>query len=190
MMWRRTLALLILAATAACAGSAGTTEQTLRFRLREDPPTIDPAFVTDQVSAAVVRRLHAGLVDFDPETLEIVPRVAERWDISDDGTIYTFHLRKGVLFHNGREVTAEDAAWSLRRLVDPATHSQRAWILSPVRGATAFREGQAQDVEGTGTLPSEARGTPGAAPTSCPARGRIRSVRQTRRCVRNMYSTA
>ncbi|MCZ6650834.1 MAG: ABC transporter substrate-binding protein [Acidobacteria bacterium] len=148
MMWRRTLALLILAATAACAGSAGTTEQTLRFRLREDPPTIDPAFVTDQVSATVVRRLHAGLVDFDPETLEIVPRVAERWDISDDGTIYTFHLRKGVLFHNGREVTAEDAAWSLRRLVDPATHSQRAWILSPVRGATAFREGQAQDVEG------------------------------------------
>ena len=121
MMWRRTLALLILAATAACAGSAGTTEQTLRVRLREDPPTIDPAFVTDQVSATVVRRLHAGLVDFDPETLEIVPRVAERWDISDDGTIYTFHLRKGVLFHNGREVTAEDAAWSLRRLVDPAT---------------------------------------------------------------------
>jgi oligopeptide transport system substrate-binding protein len=151
-MPRRTLALLILAITLACAADTGPGDQVVRYRLREDPPTIDPAFVTDQVSAAVVRRLHAGLVDFDAKTLEVIPRVAERWDISEDGLTYTFHLRHGVLFHNGREVTAQDAAWSLQRLVDPATRSQREWILAPIQGAGAFHQGQADGIAGISVL--------------------------------------
>jgi peptide/nickel transport system substrate-binding protein/oligopeptide transport system substrate-binding protein len=142
----------MLFVTLACAGGQAAQEQVLRYRLRQDPPTLDPALVTDQVSAAVVRRIHAGLVDLDPKSMRVVPRVAEGWKISDDGTAYTFRLRPGVKFHNGRTVTAEDAAWSLKRILDPKTRSQRAWILDPVRGAADYAAGRAGDVEGIEVL--------------------------------------
>jgi peptide/nickel transport system substrate-binding protein/oligopeptide transport system substrate-binding protein len=131
-----------------CSGEPAMKEKVFRYRLRQDPPTLDPARVTDQTSAAVVRRIHAGLVDFDPKTMRIVPRVAESWEISGDGTVYTFRLRPDVKFHTGRKVTAEDVAWSLRRILDPRTRSQRAWILDPVVGAAAFADGRSERVEG------------------------------------------
>ncbi len=142
------LLLLLQGLAAGCAGDRAAEEQVLRYRLREDPPTLDPALATDQVSSAVIRRIHAGLVDFDPHTLEVVPRLAERWEISEDGTVYTFHIRERVRFHNGRAVTAADAAWSLRRVLDPRTRSHQGWVIGPVKGAAAFAAGEADDVEG------------------------------------------
>jgi peptide/nickel transport system substrate-binding protein/oligopeptide transport system substrate-binding protein len=145
------LAALTLAGIGACArpsAPAPKTEQVFRFRLREDPPNLDPAQVTDNLSEAIATNVFRGLVAMDPETLAVTPAVADSWTVSPDGLTYTFHLRPGVLFHNGRAVTAEDVAWSFRRVLDRATNSPRRWLLEPIAGAAAFTEGKAAGVAG------------------------------------------
>jgi peptide/nickel transport system substrate-binding protein len=139
-----------LLVTAGCgrAPAPAAAEQVFRFRLREDPPTLDPAQVTDNLSDAVASNLFRGLVAMDPETLRVVPSVAASWTVSPDGLVYTFHLRPDARFHNGRTLTADDVAWSFRRLLHKDTHSPRRWLLEPVAGALAFAEGRAGDVEG------------------------------------------
>jgi len=122
-------------------------EAVYRFPLPADPPTLDPAHVTDTVSDSVMKRLFDGLVRFDTD-LKIVPAIAESWLISDDGTTYKFFLRKGVQFHNGREVEGEDFLYSFTRILDPATRSERAQMLFPVKGAKAFYDGKAEQVAG------------------------------------------
>ena len=73
--------------------------------LGRDPLTLDPACASDVDSANYIVEVFGGLVTIDRE-LQIAPDIAERWDMSDDGTVYTFQLRRGVLFHKGdRQVT-------------------------------------------------------------------------------------
>jgi len=123
-------------------------EQVYRFRLREDPPTLDPALVTDNLSEAITAGVFRGLVAMDPESLEVVPAVASSWTVSPDGLLYTFRLRPVARFQNGRPVTADDVAWSFRRLLRKDTRSPRRWLLEPVAGAIDFAEGRAADVTG------------------------------------------
>jgi oligopeptide transport system substrate-binding protein len=89
-----------------------------------------------------------GLATHHPATLEPVPGVAEWWDISDDGAVYTFHLRKDAKWSNGEPVTAEDFRWSWMRVLEPKTAAQYAYMLYPVKGAEAFNKGtgRAEDV--------------------------------------------
>ncbi len=83
-----------------------------RFPLPADPLTLDPAHITDTVSDSVARRIFSQLVRFAPD-LSIVDDLAESHTISADGLEYSFKLRQGVKFHNGRELTADDVAYSL-----------------------------------------------------------------------------
>src|SRR3989441_5697008 len=78
----------------------------------------------------------------------VAPALAEFWKASRDGLTWTFTLRKGVRFHNGREVTAEDVVYSLTRLVDPKTRSGAADLFGAIKGAHEFREGRARTVVG------------------------------------------
>ena len=126
------------------AGDRGTV---FHLRLNEDPPDMDPARARDITSDAILFKVFDGLVDLDPETLEIVPAVAESWEISADGTTYTFRLREGVRFHNGREVMAEDVVYSFQRALGEI-QSGRPWLFTPVAGAEAFRNGTADRVSG------------------------------------------
>src|SRR5437899_12947165 len=113
----RPLAAALLAAGLACAAVTACAptgpapkkqEQVFRFRLHEDPPTLDPALSNDQFSEAVILNVNRGLVELDPLTLEIHPAVAHPWTISPDNRVYTFHLRDGVRFHNERAVTSQE----------------------------------------------------------------------------------
>jgi len=122
-----------------------------RFPLDTDPPTLDPAMVTDTVSDKVIRSIFDGLVKISPEG-QYVPAIAERWDVNEDGTVWTFYLRDDVRFHNGREVKAGDFAYSFKRVLDPNTASPRVWVLDRIKGATAFNSGEVQDVEGIEVL--------------------------------------
>lgn len=122
-------------------------ETVYRFPLPADPPTLDPAHITDTVSDSVMKRLFDGLVRFDAD-LKIAPCIAESWLIGEDGLTYKFFLRKGVRFHNGREVTSDDFLYSLRRILDPATRSERAQMLFPVKGAKQFYDEKADQVPG------------------------------------------
>jgi ABC-type transport system substrate-binding protein len=66
--------------------------------------------------------IFSGLVSFDPH-LNLTPDLAETWDISDDGTVYTFHLRENARFHDGRFVTAKDVIYSWERAASPQIKS-------------------------------------------------------------------
>ena len=91
-------------------------------RLWNDPPTLDPHLTTDTTSAGIIVEIYSGLVAID-SNLELIPDIAESWDISPDGLVYTFRLRPDVRFHDGKLVTAHDFKWSLERAANPETAS-------------------------------------------------------------------
>jgi ABC-type transport system substrate-binding protein len=90
-----------------------------------DPPTLDPALAGDAESAVYVAEIFSGLVTLD-QNLKVAPDIAKSWDISDDRTVYTFHLRDDVKFQDGRPVTAQDFQYSIERAANPATVSPTA----------------------------------------------------------------
>src|SRR5438552_10269611 len=120
---------------------------TYRRPLGHDPETLDPARITDIYSRSVSQQIFDGLVQFD-QTLTITPALAGFWMASRDGLTWTFNLRKGVKFHHGREVTADDVVFSLTRILDPRTRSGAADLFMSLRGAREFREGRARAVAG------------------------------------------
>src|SRR3990172_11190268 len=88
-----------------------------------DPVTLDPACASDVSSAEYIVEVFSGLVSFDRD-LQIVPDIAQDWDVSDDGTVYTFHLRTNVLFHDiSRLLTPSHFKFSLERALNPDTQS-------------------------------------------------------------------
>ncbi len=72
----------------------------------------------DLNTARAVRRVHEGLTGFKPGTYDVVPALAESWDISEDGTVYTFKLRQGAKFHDGSPFNAEAVKYSMERQID------------------------------------------------------------------------
>ncbi len=95
-------------------------KQELIFNNGAEPETLDPAIMTGVTEHTLALALFEGLTSHHPETLEPKPGVADRWDISKDGIVYTFRLRKGATFTNGVPVTAKDFAWSwYRAIVNP-----------------------------------------------------------------------
>lgn len=122
-----------------------------RRPLGGDPATLDPARIRDIYGLSVAQQLFDGLVQFD-QTLTITPALAQFWKASRDGLTWTFTLRKGVKFHHGREVTAEDVAYSLTRILDPAVKSGSADLFANIKGAQEFREGKAKQVSGVTVL--------------------------------------
>ncbi|MDQ7030351.1 MAG: peptide ABC transporter substrate-binding protein [Ardenticatenia bacterium] len=114
-----------------------------------DPPTLDPALASDATSAEYIVELFSGLVTLSPDDLSVQPDIAERWEISDDGTVYTFYLRQDVTFANGKPVTAEDFRYTIERACDPKTQSPVAHTyLGDIVGCRDKLEGQVDSVDG------------------------------------------
>ena len=117
-------------------------------RLWADPPTLDPHLTGDTTSAGVVVEIFSGLVALNTD-LELVPDIAESWDISGMGEVYTFRIRDDVTFHNGRKVTAADFKWSLERAASPKLASHLAeTYLNDIVGATEYIDGEADSIKG------------------------------------------
>jgi len=135
----------------ATGGSAGTGEplEGGRFvRLYIDPPTLDPHLTTDATSAQVIVEVFGGLVTIDKD-LNVAPDLAESWDISPDGTVYTFRIRPGATFHDGKPVTAEDVRWSLERATNPLTESPNVdQYLGDIVGVDEKLNGDSLDISG------------------------------------------
>ena len=94
----------------------------------------------------------SGLVSFDPE-LNLTLDLAEKWQVSADGTVYTFHLRQNARFHNGRSVTAQDVIYSWERAASPALASDTALTyLGDIAGVSEMAAGQADRIEGLTAL--------------------------------------
>ncbi|MCA9241445.1 MAG: peptide ABC transporter substrate-binding protein [Planctomycetales bacterium] len=93
--------------------------------------SLDPAIVAGVPENRIMNAIHEGLVRMGPR-MEVMPGVAEHWDVSDDGLTYTFHLRRDAKWSNGQPVTARDFEYSMRRVLDPVTASEyayQAWYL-------------------------------------------------------------
>ena len=97
----------------------------------DDPPSLDPAIATDAYSQFVIRQLFSGLLRFD-DTLNVVPDLASGMpQVSPDGKVYTFALRRGVRFPDGHEVTAGDFKYSIERAADPKLAGAQSPTLLP-----------------------------------------------------------
>ncbi|MEJ8307071.1 ABC transporter substrate-binding protein [Saccharibacillus sacchari] len=155
-----TLAALLLAFTAACSDGPDTTGTaaapqdastaadpastpvaetnaaqgtTIKYPLSQSLPTLDPHLSLGGSNATVVLNIFEGLFAFN-ENYEPIPMLAESFDVSEDGRTYTFRLRQGVKFHNGKEMTAADVAASLNRWKDTAPRAKSSF------GEASFKE--------------------------------------------------
>lgn len=109
---------------------------------------LDPAKVQDGDTIDVLQQVYEGMVKWDADS-KPAPNLAESWDISKDGKVYTFHLKKGVKFHNGREVTADDFKYSMERACDPAIKSETVdTYMKDIVGASDKRAGKAKEISG------------------------------------------
>jgi ABC-type transport system substrate-binding protein len=119
------------------------------LRMRGSPPTtLDPAVAGDSVSWSYLIQIYSGLVRLD-QRLEIVPDLAERWELSPDGRTYTFSLRAGARFHSGREVEPADFKYAMERALSPATKSSNVMqYLGDVVGAADVAAGRATQLAG------------------------------------------
>ena len=112
------------------------------------PLTLDPAISADMSSHTYIMQIFSGLVRLDQE-LNIVPDIAESWEESLDGKTYTFHLRQGVKFHNGRDVKAADFKYSWERACHPDTDSgTAATYLGDIVGAKDMLAGKTGEISG------------------------------------------
>jgi len=117
-----------------------------------EPVFLDPPNCYESEGIQVIRQVFDGLVKYDPKTLETVPAMAESWNISDDGLVYTFYLEKGVKFHSGREVTAEDFVYSWTRAVLKENATILGYHLEPIVGYDECVEGTADTLAGVKAL--------------------------------------
>jgi len=110
-----------------------------------EPRTLDPGYITDTYGSFFVQNLFEGLLVWDAAGRSTVPGAAEKHEVSEDGRIWTFHLRRGAIWSNGDPVTATDFLVAWRRVLNPAFQSDYASLLYPIAGARALAEGDEVD---------------------------------------------
>ncbi|MFI5163951.1 MAG: ABC transporter substrate-binding protein [Bacteroidia bacterium] len=103
----------------------------IRLNEVEDFRNLYPLDITEVGSSHIATQMYEGLVKLSQADLSIVPALAENWQRNEDATVWTFHIRKGVKFHNdecfggkGREVTAKDFKWCFDNLCTSSAHNQ------------------------------------------------------------------
>jgi len=115
-----------------------------------EPESLDPALVTAVADGRIVASMFEGLTRFKPETATPEPGLAERWDISHDGRVYTFHLRTNATWSTGESITAAEVAYTWRRILDPATGCVYSGLLFYIKNAAAFATGQIKEPDALG----------------------------------------
>ncbi len=114
-----------------------------------DPPTFDPHLAEDNISGLLVNEIFGGLVNIEPFNFAVAPDLAESWEISEDGTTYTFRIHPNAKFHDGSPVTSQDVKWSIDRVTDPELASPVAHqYLDDIVGVEARLDGASPEVSG------------------------------------------
>lgn len=140
--------LLSLAAVPALAAPAPKDKQIARYNDGTEPETIDPAMSTGIPEANIELSVFEGLTRIGPGDIP-VPGIASKWEISKDGKVYTFHLRKSK-WSNGDPVTARDFEYAWVRALRPETAAEYAYQLYYIKNGQAFNEGKVKDVSQLG----------------------------------------
>ena len=132
------VALTLAGVTPSCA------ESVLRYNIGAEPETLDPSKATGIPESTVMLNGFDGLIRTDVSGNEIIPRAAERWEISPDGLVYTFHLREAA-WSDGKPVTAHDFEYAYKRILDPKMAAEYAIMLYYLAGAEAYNTGKIKD---------------------------------------------
>jgi peptide/nickel transport system substrate-binding protein len=114
--------------------------------------TLDPAIAYDEVSGLAIRLIFDGLLDYDRES-NLIPSLAEALPTrSEDGKTFVFRLRRGVLFHDGGTLTADDVLFTMERMLDPDTGAPGYVFYTNLEGVDAYRAGEAEHISGIRVL--------------------------------------
>ncbi len=144
-------------AEAPAPNNAPTAEADENFKLAKqqlfilpgvDPPTFDPHLSGDSTSAEYMVEIFSGLMKYDRD-LKLTPDIAESYQVSPDGLVYTFKLRPEAVFQDGKPIRAEDFKWSFERVCDPATGSTTAdTYMGDIVGCRDKLQNKAKEVKG------------------------------------------
>ncbi len=115
-----------------------------------EPQDLDPQVCTGLADYNVLIALFEGLTCIDEKTSQAVPGVAEHWNISADGRVYTFHLRASARWSNGDNVTAYDFAYAIKRALSPQLACEYSYLLFPLLNAEAYTTGTLKDFSAVG----------------------------------------
>lgn len=133
------VALLILAGCGTT--TLGPQDGVIRYVLEQEPTTLDPAKTSTLPEASVQQQIYEGLTRLG-EDGEPIPAAAERWDVSSDGLVYTFHLRPHMEWSNGDPLGAEDFQYAWMRVLNPEEGADASYMLYPIKGAEAYNAGK------------------------------------------------
>ncbi len=148
--WIRQWAVGVCALLATLVTGCGHNEQRADLVIMNgaEPESLDPTIVTGQPDGRVAGALFEGLTRFNPKNAKPIPGLAERWDISEDGQTYTFHLRPNIVWSTGEPITADDVVYSWRRALDPLTASDYAGQLYYIKNGENFNTGKTNAATG------------------------------------------
>ncbi len=115
-----------------------------------EPESLDPAIITGQADGRIALTIFEGLTRYNETNATPLPGLAERWDISPDGRVYTFHIRTNAVWSTGEPITAQDFVYSWLRVLNPLTGADYAGQLYYVKGAEGYNTGKAKDASSVG----------------------------------------
>lgn len=115
-----------------------------------EPESLDPHLTTGIPEYRIIKGLMEGLIREDGKSLKALPGTAERWEINEDGTVYTFYLREDAKWSNGDQVTASDFVFSYRRMLSPNLATEYAYMLYVIKNGRLYNQGLLDDVDELG----------------------------------------
>lgn len=139
------------------AVEAGRRTQTFHVNMGAEPRDFDPHTTTLAADILVLYSLMEGLAGLDPATCAPIPGVAERWETSADGLVWTFHLRAAARWSNGEPLTARDFVYSVQRVLSPALGAEYREQFFCLRGAADFAAGKTADFSTVGVRAADDR---------------------------------
>ena len=123
------LALTLSLGSAALANSDPAMQEII-FALQNEPDGIDPSVTNNSFASPFMANCFEGLVTYDTVTGDLIGGLAESWDISEDGTVYTFHLREGLKWSDGSTLNANDFVYTIQRILKPETTAQYSYLVT------------------------------------------------------------
>jgi oligopeptide transport system substrate-binding protein len=128
----------------------GNEQQIMHLGNGGEPADVDPHTTSGLPENQIQRSLFEGLVSRTSESLEVIPGVAESWDISEDRLTFTFHIRKNARWSNGDTLNAHDFVWAWQRALNPGLGNQYAYMYYVMKNAEAYNKGEITDFSEVG----------------------------------------